>query len=251
MDTEERILHAQHIKIYISPRATNSDIQIARTAACGLTKLGKHVQIVSQEPLPSKNTFSVTLRGMAPLIADVTHEKENNDLNLHFTLQKGQLPPENVSFSIAPRDDLTIIVGDNKAQYNYKKIHTFIIELLLNHQDPSFRLLGTILFKLENMPSGTMYATTLTRRDLRIALTSPKHMPSIIQDLRQQFGDQSSYVFFLEKTPEELQVILWTLHAHVKQQCAQKIPSEVKGDWLLSTISAEQKKLLNQEIFAQ
>jgi len=98
---KERILQAQNIGIWISPRATKSDVQIAHNLACGLRKLGKRVQIVSQAPLAEGKTFSVTLKGLASRVAKVAYEKDQEDLKLHFTLQEGELSSENVSLDVA------------------------------------------------------------------------------------------------------------------------------------------------------
>jgi hypothetical protein len=248
MEIKERLSHARNIEIWVSPPATKYDTHIAHSLACALEQLGKRVQITSQNPLTSKNTCTVILRGLAPRIDEVTYEKDQDDLKLHFALQKGNLSPESISLEIAPQTDLTIIVGDKNTQYNYEKVYTYVLELLLNHTEASVRLLGTILFKLEYPLSGHIYTAYITQEDLTAALTEPKYISQVVESLRLQFGDSASYLFFFEKSPFVLQTLFWTIQPQLKEKLLHHPLNQTKGNWTLVDSSFEEKNLIHQQL---
>lgn len=253
MEMKERIFHASNIGIWISPTATRSDVQSAHNLAIALKKLGKRVHIISRAPSSlSKNTFTVTLAGLASRVAQVDYEKDKEDLKLHFTLQRGDLRPENISLDISPQTDLTIIVGDNTAQYNYQALYTHILELLLNHQEAAFRLLGIVLLKLEqtSIENKEIYKTHFTQEDFETALVSPKLIPTVAEDLRVHFGDQCSYLFFVEKPEGTAQALLWTSQPQLHDHLIGQNPKQLKGNWALWTSQTMPKPPFKQKLFS-
>jgi len=249
MEIKERLFHARNIEIWVSPHATKHDLHIAHSSACGLQQLGKRVRIISQAPFPSQNICTVTLRGLAPRIARVAYEKDQTDLKLHFTLQQGNISAENVSLEVGPQADLTIIVGDNKTQYNHEAVYHYILELLLNSEDPALRLLGVALFKLEENAANDVCSATFTKEDLRAALTEPKHVGKVVEFLRPHFGNQPSFLFWFEKSPAVLQALCWTTRPGFQEQ-AVKLPGSVqKGNWCLWETSRNKKDSICQQLF--
>jgi hypothetical protein len=235
MEAKERLFHSRNIGIHISPYATKYDIQNAHTIACGLKQLGKNVEISLQKPRSPQKISTVILKGLASRIAQVTYETDAEDLKLHFVLQQGNMSLENISLEIEQSADLTIIVGDSKAEHNYEKIYSHVLELLLNHADPSFRCLGTILFKLELSPTHNMYTSTITQEDFQAALVYPKHAPQAIQALRNEFGEQCSYLLYFEKPGGGFQTILWTVNPQLQKSIhsLHADTGKIKGNWIL------------------
>jgi hypothetical protein len=250
MEIKERLFHAQYIGIWISPHATKYDIQIAQNLACGLKQLGKRVHIVSRAPSAEKKVCTVVLRGLASKIDQVAYEKDEDDLKLHFTLQSGSIAAENISFDIESQADFTIIVGNSQDQYNYQKLYSYVLEALLNHSEPVFRLLGTMLFKNERAPISNVCELTLTKEDLQTALVQPKHIPQAVDIFRSHFGDNLSYLLFLEKSPAFFQTIFWTAQQELQEKAAGQILSQQKGNWILWETSADQKNTFAQKLLA-
>ncbi|HEX9722026.1 MAG TPA: hypothetical protein VGA53_02055, partial [Candidatus Paceibacterota bacterium] len=186
---------------------------------------------------------------LAPRIARVTYEKDQTDLKLHFTLQQGNISAENVSLEVGPQADLTIIVGDNKTQYNHEAVYHYILELLLNSEDPALRFLGVALFKLEENAGNDVCSATFTKGDLRAALTEPKHVGKVVEFLRSQFGDHSSFLFWFEKSPALFQALCWTTRPNLQEQAAKLPGSLQKGNWCLWEAPLHQKNTIYQQLF--
>jgi hypothetical protein len=190
------------------------------------------------------------LRGLASRIDQVTYEKAQDDLKLHFALQNGNIAAENISFDIESQADFTIIVGDKEDQYNYQKLYAYVLEALLNHSEPVFRLLGTILFKNEHAPPNSIYELTLTKEDMLTALVEPRHIPQAVEAFRSHFGDNASYLLFLEKSSSVFQAIFWTAQQKLQEQTGAQIPNQKKGNWILWETSLDQKDTFSQKLLS-
>jgi len=244
MITKETLQKSQHISVQLPAGAAQKDVQTASTLICGLRELGKDVRLDRKAQLatisrPSANTqdFVVSLRGLASKISKVQYEKDKEDLHLHFTLQKGRVPQEDLSLQIQNQEDLTIIVGqDNLSE-------KAVLELLAAQVSTQAKLLGRVLQKLEYV--GTVYVSSIQQKDFQETHSTPKTLIQAAQRVQEDFGDQSSYLFVFEpKLNLTAQALLWTLKQDIRARFLRTGTAQQKGPWtLLNTTQSSPQQL--------
>jgi|GEM_PF-2016213 len=260
MNVTQILENSKTISLILPTEATTDNTQTALLLACGFKKLGKQVSIentreTSETPASQEKIFVVSLKGLAPWIAKVRYEKEAKDLKLYFTLNKGEIPPEALSFQIQNQTDLTIIVGDETRLNNSHSLPSInvlsdsqvkspLLELLCGQKDPAARLLGTILSKLEYMPQQNTYAIILHGQDFQGMPGEQKHIFALGPELAENFGENSSYLFLLN-SPHGTQGILWSHSPQLQAKFRDIAGGQQKGPWVLlrpAPLSSEQLK---------
>jgi len=260
MNPTQLLENSKTISLILSPEADATDMQKALLFACGLKKLGKqvsieHTQTALDTPSLKEKIFVVSLKGLAPWIARVRYEKEANDLKLYFTLNQGEISPEVLSLQIQNQADLTIIVGD-KARLNnqgsassttvlsYDQVKKPLLDLLCSKEDSQIRLLGIVLSKFEYIARLDVSVITLRQQDLQDLRVDSKHIPLLVPELKESFGDHLSYLFLLDSL-QGTQGLLWSSSSLLRTKFRDIAGGQQKGPWVLlrpAPLSSEQLK---------
>jgi len=239
METKEILQQSQNILILLPTEAQEKDIQTASTIVCGLRGLGKTVRLErknlssQKSPIPSNpQDFVVSLKGLAPKISKVQYEKDEEDLRLYFTLQQGPISQKNLSLQIQKQSDLTIIVEDWEEQDNKWKVA--ILELLGTHEDGGAKLLSKILRKLDYVSALRMYISSLSQEDFRDTRATAKSLVEPMQQLKDAFGSQFSYLFLFETSSnQKTQALLWSHQKDIRARLLRTGSLQEKGNWSL------------------
>ncbi len=262
MNTRELIEQSKNILIaYALGEKKNQPIAFA--LLCGLRKLGKDVRLGEKDTLgqppsslsssPSEGkTFMVSLRGLALWISKVYYEKDERDIRLYFTLRRGEISPENLSLQIQDQTDLAIIVDEDASTDNTPTLHgswkvvssqdaqSIILQLLSRDPDPSTRLLGRILERLDPSWHAQLYVASLEQKDFRDSQANPKTLPPLIENLKGSFGADASYLFFYSHaSAPELKGIFWSPRKEWREKILQSQKGQERGNWLLFSAPAE------------
>ncbi|HCM36622.1 MAG: hypothetical protein A3J30_01790 [Candidatus Wildermuthbacteria bacterium RIFCSPLOWO2_02_FULL_47_9c] len=185
-----------------------------------------------------EKSFVVSLKGVAHRIVSVRYEKDEGDLKLHFVLREGEKIPRE-AISIEAQNHLIrpngIALGGAKS---------LLINLLKSHGNPQARLLGAVLSKLEYAHRFEVLSALLSKEDFLSAQAEEKILPSVISELKDAFGEQSSYLFLLD-SPYGAQGILWSRSPSLRAKFQNIAGGQQKGPWVLlrpAPLSSEQLK---------
>lgn len=260
MNVTQFLENSKNISLILPPAPDATDTHTALLLACGLKKLGKQVSIehtptALDTPSPKEKLFVVSLKGLAPWIEKVRYEKEAKDLKLYFTLNQGEISPEALSFQIQNQADLTIIVGDKTRPNNPDaspsttvlsddQVKKPLLDLLCSKEDSQTRLLGIVLSKLEYIPSFNVAVIVLRQQDFQDMRIDSKHIPLLVPELKESFGDQLSYLFLLD-SPPGAQGILWSSSNELRTRFRDIAGGQQKGPWVLlrpAPLTSEQLK---------
>ena len=260
MNVTQLLENSKNISLVLPLEANAIDTHKALLLACGLKKLGKHVSIehtptVLGTPSLKEKVFVVALKGLAPWIAKVRYEKEANDLKLYFTLNQGEVSPEALSFQIQNQADLTIIVGDKTRLDNSdsslsatvlseNEVKKPLLDLLCSKEDSHTRLLGIILSKFEYIDRLDVAVVVLRQQDFQDMRVDSKHIPLLVPELKESFGDNLSYLFLIDSLPGA-QGILWSPSNELRTKFRDIAGGQQKGSWVLlrpAPLSSEQLK---------
>ncbi len=260
MNVTQLLEKSKTISLVLPTGAQEGDTQKALLLACGLKRLGKqvsleHTRTSFDESSPKEKTFVVSLKKLAPWIARVRYEKDAEDLKLYFTLNEQDVSPEALLIQIQNQADLTIIVGDNSLKNNEAQLpaptilreteaKSSLLDLLRSQENPQTRLLGAVLLRLEHISRFNAYLIVLRQSDLKNIQVEPKNLPLIVPELRETFGDQSSYLLLLDSLLGA-QGILWSLSLQLRTKIRDITGGQQKGPWVLlqpTPLSSEQLK---------
>ena len=260
MNIQELLENSKNISLILPSAPDATDTQKSLLLACGLKKLGKQVSIEHSQtaldaPSLQEKIFVVTLKGLAPWIAKVRYEKDVKDLKLYFTLNQGEISPEALSLQIQNQADLTIIVGD-KARLNNQdsllsttvlsddQVKKPLLDVLCSKEDSQTRLLGLVLSKFEYIPRLDVSVVVLRQQDLQDMRVDSKHIPLLMPELKESFGDHLSYLFLLDSL-QGAQGVLWSSSSLLRTKFRDIAGGQQKGPWVLlrpAPLSSEQLK---------
>lgn len=172
-------------------------------------------QFFSVERHPSQETvFAVRAKGLAPLVSGVRYEKDEQDLRLYFTLQKGL--------------DLTVIVGDAPHSHNCA-----LLSASFGESDPASKLYSRISSASEHNAKREICRLLLSRRDFRDTGTNPKDIPRVFELTRRHVGQSYSCLALFE-TRAGAQALLQSDQKILHDVFAFVVKAERKGTWSLS-----------------
>ena len=257
MNPEDLLSRSKHIAISLPGQVREQDIQTAFSLLYALKKLGKKValegRILEQKPfllrqiLPRDKTFVVSLKGLAPWISRVHYEKNDKDLKLFFTLQQGEISPENVAFESVSEADLTVIVGDSGQELKREghlitRARDFLpscMELLPEASRGSVRLIGKIAAKLTYFAKTNVYFADISQKDFKECLVSSKFLIGAVQTAQELLESQSSILLLYESFIGETKGLLWTKQESLKELALSFGKGDKKGDWTLISLSPD------------
>lgn len=176
-------------------------------------------QFFSIERHPSRETaFAIRAKGLAPLVSRVYYEKDEQDLRLYFTLQRGL--------------DLTIIVGDTGTSHNYEGVPR--LESPLPAPTDRVDLLYARLSQtiLRNTEKGVRRAC-IALEDFQATGATPKDLPRLIETLAQRNGDGFSTLALFE-TRGGVRAVLQSSSEISHALFSSISPAARKGGWSLS-----------------
>jgi len=238
MTTHELIKNSQHILIALSEHPNEKEMQTALTIACGLSKLKKNVSIekgtlvpqitISTPSSQNEKAFVVSLRGLAPWISRISWERDKKDIKLYFTLQQGASSAFH-SPTIQTQADLTITGENNQAD-----ARSITTQLLLAHHNPQVKLLGKVLWNLEYAAAQNFYTTLLPLDDLQVLDANPRMFALLIEDLKESFGTEASYLVLYESSASlNARGLLWSPSQSVRNNVLHETNGDQKGNWVL------------------
>jgi hypothetical protein len=173
-----------------------------------------------------QKTFVVSLKGIAPRIAQVRYEKDKSDLKLHFVLHEGsEIPSEAISLDI--QGSKPAITPDPE-----RRIREFLFNLLKSHENPQVRLLGVLLPKLEYIPRLETFIAQLTEADLASVKAKISALPGTVRDLKDAFSPQSSFLVLFESA-HTCQGVLWSTTPQLRARFRNIAGGQEKGSWVL------------------
>jgi len=260
MNVTQLLENSKNISLILPPEADEADEYKALLLACGLKKLGKQVSIEHSQttldtPSLKEKIFVVALKGLAPWIAKVRYEKEAQDLKLYFTLNQGEISSEALSLQIQNQADLTIIVGDKARLHNPGsspsttvlsdgQVKKPLLDILYSKEDSQTRLLGIVLSKFEYIARLNVAVIVLRQQDLQDLGVDSKHIPLLVPELKESFGDHLSYLFLLDSL-QGTQGLLWSSSSQLRTKFRDIAGGQQKGPWVLlrpAPLSSEQLK---------
>jgi len=255
MNTSELITNSQRITIILPLAPNPQESQRASILACGLAKLGKEISIEKENPTKptlspsSEKTFAVSLKGLAPWISKVYYEKHEKDLKLYFTLQQGEILPENLSIQTHAHPDITIIMGNREAQHNgFVKVNPSrileqeatkaMLDILFLQDKGTTKLLSVVLQKLRYIEKFRSYTAFLRTQDFQSSQTNPKALIPVIQDLNQYLDTHASHLLFYEDTnSQQIQAVFHKGQSTANLLALSQENVQQKGNWTIFSIS--------------
>ena len=174
------------------------------------------------------------------------YEKDVKDLKLYFTLNQGEISPEALSFQIQNQADLTIIIGDKTRPNNLSgdQVKKPLLDILCSKEDSQARLLGLVLSKFEYIARLDIAVIILSLQDLQDTRVDSKHIPLLVPELKESFGDHLSYLFLLGSL-QGTQGILWSSSNQLRAKFRDIAGGQQKGRWVLlrpAPLASEQIK---------
>ena len=247
MTIQERVQSSQSILILVAPNAQEPEIRLAFSLLALLQKLNKQARVDYQKPpapnqssaIPTGKTFLVTLRGVAPWISKVHYEKDERDLKLYFSIQKGEISPQDISFQIQNQDQTDLVITTPGAIADSEAIpaqqtRDVLLQTLSQHTDPSARLLALAISKLEYSISYDLYAALLTPQDFQVSNSNAKTALRVMENLKKAFGDQTSYLLTYQTNPlSQHSGLLWSANNALILKIKHIQQGTQKGNWLL------------------
>lgn len=214
----------------------------------------------SRSFLDEQKTFVVTLKGLARWISRVHYEKNDKDLKLFFTLQHGNISPENLSLQMHGNPDLTIIVGEKEYPNSLRsgddpspklsggEAMAAALELLSLHPDILGRMMGAVLGRLKPEENLKLYHAFLAQEYFREYGKTPRMLPALVQELSESIGSEYSYLILHQSPASSLiQGLLWTKDQGLREQLLSRVNGRQKGNWLLfSTSGASTEEIINK-----
>ena len=218
--------------------------------------------------------------GTIPSLEKLDWYAENNNLNLVFHVVPGQtFQPTNIvpitsgsgfdlifvigaaslsdlgNLQIQNQADLTIIVGDKTRLDNSdsslsatvlseNEVKKPLLDLLCSKEDSHTRLLGIILSKFEYIDRLDVAVVVLRQQDFHDMRVDSKHIPLLVPELKESFGDNLSYLFLIDSLPGA-QGILWSPSNELRTKFRDIAGGQQKGSWVLlrpAPLSSEQLK---------
>ncbi|MBI4138173.1 MAG: hypothetical protein HY482_01080 [Candidatus Wildermuthbacteria bacterium] len=171
-----------------------------------------------------KKTFSLTLKGIAPLVSEVRYEKKEQDVTLYITIQKNM--------------PVRVLVDD--ASITCKRLA------------PLGPLSKKLLSTIEYWPSSDLYIAFLRPEDFASCQASPKSVRTALEELRDCASQNSSFVILFEtKERKDTQCLAWSEKERVLNAVASICPGSRKGNWALGSSSgpiAAAKKLMEESL---
>jgi len=251
MNAAQLLYESKTISVLLPLQPQENDTREALLLVCGLKQLGKQVSLISgQTSLPTassleEKTFVVSLKGLAPKIARVRYEKDQNDLKLYFTLNQGGISPEALSIERQEQPDLILIVGDKPLQDNtvspspsliptcsFREAKNALCTLLQSKENPQTRILGIILSKLEYIPSHHIFVALFQKEEFFDVQAYTKALPLALLQLQKTFQDNSSFLVLFD-SPQGCQGILWSSSLNLRAKFRDMTGGQQKGSWVL------------------
>lgn len=186
--TEARQLIAQAQNICLVPSQTNEPESLTAALALFYTlkELNKNVNLIIED-LPEKlsflvpsldfisspKNFTISIPRSLADISQIYYEKNESDLKIHLTIDKGKIKKENVNFYFSdPRPDLVITLGIKDLQSQ-----------LSNQLDAFGFILDTPILNIDNHLENKKFGSTI--------LFSEKSLSEIILDIIKSFNENS------------------------------------------------------------
>ena len=258
MNPQELFERAQHIIISLGPSPSKEEFESACAFFSTAKKLGKEVSLQGGDiktPLKrpvSEKTFTVSLKGLSPLISAIRYEKSGDDVKLHFTLQSGEMSSSNIALESSQLSTLTLIVGNNRTRDNYsetdndssiqgtKELLNTALSLLSPSDVPGVRLLARTLSRLQEGPQG-LYAAHLTKEDFAETKTTQLHLKDMAGKIK-EYGDKTASYLILFETQKEAKGILWSEKNHLQKHVLSKGTGVSKNNWTICSFPQKNPK---------